>query len=79
MNRAKIECYYLWVRLLLICAESYLCEVFVLRTKAFPRSRQTILREIGDKMYKIFIDYSIETGIWPRGMKAQARMRGYDI
>ena len=79
MDRKTMKSYYVWMRMFLICAETYFIEVVVLRSKPFPRSRHSVLREIGDKMYKIFIEYSLETGVWPRGMKAQARMRGYDV
>ncbi len=78
-SRSKIKAYCTWTKLLLICSETYFREVFVLREKPVPRSFHTVLREIGDKMWKCFIELSIETGYWPRGMKTQARMRGYDV
>jgi len=79
MSRANIKIYCTWIKLLLICTEAYSYEVFVLKEKPFPRSFHTAMREIGDKMWICFIELSIETGYWPRGMKAQARMRGYDV
>lgn len=79
MSRMKIKSYYVWTKLLLICTKAYCYEVIVWKEKPFPRSVHTALREIGDKMYKPIIELSIETGCWPRGMKAQARMRGYDV
>ena len=66
---------YVWMRLLMRCSRYYLEDV-LLGLMPIPNSFAEAQKEVGDRMWNVMIMFSIETDIWPEGIKEEAKKRG---